>query len=451
MESRKPISAKRVATVKMSDIRTGHRFRQDLGNIDELVESIKENGLITPITVKESSDGTYYLIAGFRRYTACKKLGLKEIPVNIYPGDITQLDRNIIELLENVDRKDMTYAEQVALTRQIHIAMQKRYGEVDMSGGQKKGHSLRDTAKLLGKSVGTVSAEVELAEAIEIAPELKDVGSKTEAIKKLKAIKKRVIGRELLKESQREEVLEGVKDSKIIKELSKFYIVGNAIECIKDVEDSSIDLVEIDSPYAVDIHKLRSGKAEIGKHYIEWSADTFTKNLPVVIKEAYRVLKPTGWIIVWFSFEPWFETVFKMIVDAGFLATRTPGAWIKNIGQTAAPHAHFGNAMEVFFYGRKTDRAEMNKQGMTNIFQFSTTKGDKRVHIAEKPIILMSTIYEVFCQPGSTILIPFLGSGNGILAAYNVKCTAFGWDLSEEGKEFFVYNIAKSWSGKMFV
>ena len=48
-------------------------------NLDDLANSIKEKGLLSPITVVQKGD-TYELIVGQRRYLACKKLGFQKIP-----------------------------------------------------------------------------------------------------------------------------------------------------------------------------------------------------------------------------------------------------------------------------------------------------------------------------------------------------------------------------------
>ena len=53
--------------LKISDISTDHRARTDYGSIEELAASIRDNGLITPITVTPVADGKYRLVAGERR------------------------------------------------------------------------------------------------------------------------------------------------------------------------------------------------------------------------------------------------------------------------------------------------------------------------------------------------------------------------------------------------
>ena len=52
----------------------------DVEELDELSQSIRQQGVITPITVRRMPDGTYQIIAGERRVRASRMAGLKEIP-----------------------------------------------------------------------------------------------------------------------------------------------------------------------------------------------------------------------------------------------------------------------------------------------------------------------------------------------------------------------------------
>jgi ParB/RepB/Spo0J family partition protein len=71
----------------------------------ELAESIKEHGLIQPITIKDDGTGKYILIAGERRYRAHLLAGLKKIKVNI--TDYKEVTSEV-QLIENIQREDLT-------------------------------------------------------------------------------------------------------------------------------------------------------------------------------------------------------------------------------------------------------------------------------------------------------------------------------------------------------
>lgn len=78
-------------------------------SIDELAQSIKNYGLIQPITVIKK-DNVYEIVTGERRYRASKKAGLEKIPVII--KDITQKEKLAISLIENIQRENLNPIEE---------------------------------------------------------------------------------------------------------------------------------------------------------------------------------------------------------------------------------------------------------------------------------------------------------------------------------------------------
>lgn len=82
----------------------------DEESISELAESIKKHGLIQPIVVRPTAQGTYQIIAGERRWRACREAGLTEAPVIIKEVD----DREYMELalIENLQREDLNAVEE---------------------------------------------------------------------------------------------------------------------------------------------------------------------------------------------------------------------------------------------------------------------------------------------------------------------------------------------------
>lgn len=83
--------------------------------LGELAESIRNHGVISPITLRQNDDGTYMIIAGERRYRASKLVGLKTIPAYIR----TAKDEQVMEwaLIENIQREDLDAIE-IALAYQ---------------------------------------------------------------------------------------------------------------------------------------------------------------------------------------------------------------------------------------------------------------------------------------------------------------------------------------------
>ncbi len=81
----------------------------------ELADSIREHGVISPITLRKNDDGTYMIIAGERRFRASKMAGLNSIPAYIR----TAKDEQVMEwaLIENIQREDLDAIE-IALAYQ---------------------------------------------------------------------------------------------------------------------------------------------------------------------------------------------------------------------------------------------------------------------------------------------------------------------------------------------
>lgn len=91
----------------MDSIQTGYRHRVDLGDLDELCDSMRQLGLLQPITI--APDGT--LICGARRYEAARRLGWHTIKVWVRSGLSEPLLRLLAEQHENTMRKPYTPTE----------------------------------------------------------------------------------------------------------------------------------------------------------------------------------------------------------------------------------------------------------------------------------------------------------------------------------------------------
>ena len=87
----------------------------DEDTLNELVLSVKEHGIIQPITVRRAPDNSYQLISGERRVRAAEKVGLKRIPAYVREAG----DENMLELalVENIQREDLDAIE-VAISYQ---------------------------------------------------------------------------------------------------------------------------------------------------------------------------------------------------------------------------------------------------------------------------------------------------------------------------------------------
>lgn len=107
-----------IADIAIDQIQTNPyqpRTHFDQAALEELAESIKIQGIIQPITVRQLDQNTYQLISGERRYQASKMAGLKVIPAYIRKAD----DQQMLEmaLIENIQRENLNAIE-IALSYQ---------------------------------------------------------------------------------------------------------------------------------------------------------------------------------------------------------------------------------------------------------------------------------------------------------------------------------------------
>ncbi len=86
-----------------------HQARSELGNIQELMDSIRGKGVLEPILVR-SKGGRFEIIAGERRFMASKNVGLGEIPA--IEMDVAENEAMEIALIENLQRKDLDVFEE---------------------------------------------------------------------------------------------------------------------------------------------------------------------------------------------------------------------------------------------------------------------------------------------------------------------------------------------------
>ncbi len=84
--------------------------RKEVGDISELSESIKKNGVFQNLTVVPNDDNTYTIIIGHRRFAAAKEAGLSELPCAVV--EMTEKEQLSTMLLENMQREDLTVLEQ---------------------------------------------------------------------------------------------------------------------------------------------------------------------------------------------------------------------------------------------------------------------------------------------------------------------------------------------------
>lgn len=150
-----------------------HPFRVvDDEKMEELVESIKANGILTPVLVRPDDEGTYEMISGHRRLHAAKKAGLLKIPAIV--KEMTNDDAVIAMVDANVQREEILPSERAFSLKMKMDAMNHRGKRTDLtlSHEETKFH----TAEKIGEAEGLGRAQVHrYIRLTELIPKLLDM------------------------------------------------------------------------------------------------------------------------------------------------------------------------------------------------------------------------------------------------------------------------------------
>ena len=441
------ISVGRVGMVPLSSIIVEDRTRVELGDLNGLEENMKVSGLISPLAVKDNQDGTYRLLAGGRRFMILSRNNVEKVPVRIFDKDLSDIEMKIIEKAENLHRKELEYYEMDKLTLEIHRMQEQLHGVVSAPGPGQTGWSMGDTGDMIGGvSTATISQAIKRAKLRESLPDVFE-GCKTaaDALKMIKKMDEAVVKQVIAKQI---ETTNANSATSPLAQLAKSYIIKSCFEGIKEIPAGVFHLVEIDPPYAIKLMEQKKAKSEsqymredyneiLAEFYMDGEKNGQWKGMKFLFKECYRVMTEHSWLLCWFGSQPWFEEMFKAITSAGFKSTRLCGIWVKPSGQTKRPEMLLANSYETFFYAWR-GRPALNRPGRTNVFNYSSVSPQSKSHPTERPVELMKDIYSTFASEGSRVLIPFLGSGSGLIASHQLGMTGVGFELTKSYRDSFL-------------
>lgn len=183
--------------------------------VDRMTQSLKEVGLIQPITVRPSvvmngiAEDGYRIVAGHHRVAAARALGWTEIPAFVLDADADHLSAELIEIDENLCRAELTAAQRAGAIRrrkQIWEAMHPTGGTScpgSLSDGRKAGPQheqgfAAETAAVTGQSKKDINRHVARAEALgddlnTVVGTSLDKGTELDALKKLPTAQRKAL------------------------------------------------------------------------------------------------------------------------------------------------------------------------------------------------------------------------------------------------------------------
>ena len=149
---------------------------EDNEEMDMLCESIRENGVLMPITVRERDSGGYEIVSGHRRYNACKRLGMKSVNCSVY--EMTNEEAVIAMIDANLHRERILPSEKAFAYKMKMDVLRKQGKRTDLTSSH-NGPTLRSDeqiAKENGESRATVQRYIRLTRLIPELLELVDEG-----------------------------------------------------------------------------------------------------------------------------------------------------------------------------------------------------------------------------------------------------------------------------------
>lgn len=128
-------------------------------DMDQLVESIKSRGIITPITLRKKDDGRYEIVSGHRRKKACELAGLETVPAEI--KELTR-DEAIILMVESNLQRSVILPSEKAFAYKMKLEAVKRQGQrTDLTSTPVAGKSRNaESADLVGETLGESGDQV---------------------------------------------------------------------------------------------------------------------------------------------------------------------------------------------------------------------------------------------------------------------------------------------------
>ena len=159
--------------IELIDDFPDHPFKVRMDeDMEQLVESVKERGLITPITLRQKEDGRYEIVSGHRRKKACEIAGLSSVKADV--KDMTRDEAIILMVESNLQRSVILPSEKAFSYKMRNEALKRQAGRLSRNGDP-VGPNLR-TSQIIAKDTDESATQVKrYIRLTELTPELLDM------------------------------------------------------------------------------------------------------------------------------------------------------------------------------------------------------------------------------------------------------------------------------------
>lgn len=449
-------------TAPLSSILVEDRLRRDMGEVAELAESIRDNGLLHPPVVEKlasNSEFSYRLLAGGRRMAALTLLKFDNVPITVF-DELTPDQRIIVEVEENIRRKDMTWVEELEGIVKFHKA-KSRASALD---GEKWTQSM--TGKLLNMEQAQVSTALKVYDAIKAGNErVKQATNMFEAVK--------ILFQERLDEGQKEQlrriqlkraeqaaavsnqgttlaskpILESVllknetnksknpTSGKVLltpESVASFYHHGSALELLPLLaKNTVINHIITDPPYGIDMVNLDEasfpGVSRIAEtHQVE-------PNLRLIkdfIDISFDCIAEDGFMCMWYDLDH-HEKIKEWAEKRGWKVCRWPFLWLKTTPcRNSQAQYNITKASETCYLFRRSEKSILKQKRSNNYLLAGSVATNE--HPFVKPHEIWKWLIEAVSLEGQTIFDGFAGQGSCLSASFKLSRDPIGVEIDEK-------------------
>lgn len=368
--------------------------------LQEMIASIKEKGrLLHSPCVKSNHEA----VTGKLRVFASRGI-LDIIRCEEVPSNLEEDEYKAISLHENLFRNNLPWSEVILGEKELHeLRMRQATGDDKGTQGKRAAWGLRETAAELHISVGGLSDDLHMADAILTNPAYARIKDKTTA--------KRVIQEEMRRISQEISAsTPSVIDTNVCH-------LGYSDAVLGLYPDNSFDACITDPPW------------------VEFKDSSLTRDeftLPV-FEQVYRVLKNNSFLYAFVGVQDWIF-YFEKLKEMGFSIQKYPLIWAKEGVLTYGTRTwEYQRDYELILLAVKGNPA-LTSSMRSAVFTHKVVPAVSLRHPNEKPLGLIKNILEHCTYEGSVILDPFAGSG-----AVGVACKEMSrkYVLVEKDPKFF--------------
>lgn len=452
--------------IKLDRIKVGDRLREDLGDVEALARSIRDNGLMQPIVLDDEGN----LIAGGRRLTAFGLLASNKVESEdpskfgsipfVKFGSLSPSKRRLLEIEENLRRKSMTWQEEVLGIYEYHRECEREAVKAHESWSQEA------TGQLLGMAQTSVSLALRVAKELKKkdSPLLKcenmreavtaismralDEAAK-EQLRRIAAKQSEMTKNVSLQQAQviidpakvaqvqlrpaltTQDILKevAVKAGPTKEEIARFYLHGDSLKLIPEVAKTQlINHIICDPPFGIDMDNLDETNVE--RVLDEHQVDSNLKLIENFLLVSYENIAKDGFLCMWYDLDH-HEKIAEWARKIGWKVCRWPLVWCKSSPcRNSSAQYNITKSTEVCYFLRRSESSIIKTKQSKNFIVADSVRSS--THPFVKPRAVWDYCIDTVSTQKQLILDPFAGEGSSLSAIFNAGRIPLGIELKEE-------------------